>query len=524
LVIEYRKAIFNRCETVNVNLWSNIWNMKRTRTTAYLFWGVALLYLALSPGTVEGMAYAGEEFRAGSQIMANAVALMKGNPSSPIDWPRHGPLAALFDLPLVWLGAHLKGCLNQDWAASLEPVLLTSLLVTVLFLWLRRLTSPGWSFLLVLVAGFCTMLWPYAYIGVEVKQSVALILAGYLGLTDDGKASWPRVVLFALSCAVAVSVKASGTFLVPAILFLIGCYYWRYSFQQMRQLMPKLLVTVAIILVVYFSNSVLRSLFYIHTGGQAQFFKFWLVSGSTAFLLQVVGYFGSPNKGLIVYAPVVLLSFWAFPRFLKEHRALAIFALLVLGGLVSGHALQKGYTDETWGPRYLHGAIAPLILCIGATRERLRLRTAIPVLVLAALGFWVSFLGAFFWYGVQQRAAIDVSQSTLEAMQGDTVWNPVLLDERLFSYYLHGGQRFWTPGHIWWFEKPPDAPAVRDVDLAKYAFPQSFLIRFCRVPLHGGPKRLWYFYLACLPVGLLLLIRAGWTQARADPYRLEDDW
>ena len=468
------------------------------------------------------MAYAGEEVLAGNQIMANAVAFVKGTPSVAIDWPRHGPLAAVLDLPLLWLGAHLKGPLNQDWAASLEPVLVTSLLVTILFVWLRRLTSPGWSYLLALVAGFCTMLWPYAYIGVEVKQSAALLLAGYLGLADDAKATWPRVVLFACSCAVAVSVKASGTFLVPAIMFLIGCYYWRYSFRQMRQLVPKLLVTLAIILVVYFSNSVLRSLFYIHTGGQSQFFKFWLVSGPTAFLLQVVGYFGSPNKGMIVYAPIVLLSFLAFPRALKEDRALAIFALLVLGGLVSGHALQKGYTDETWGPRYLEGAIAPLILCIGATRERLRLRTAAPVLILAAVGFYVSFLGVFFWYGVQQRAAIDVSQSTLETLQGDTVWNPILLHERLFSYYLHDGQRFWTPDHIWWFAKPPDAPAVRDVDLAKYAFPQSFLIRFVRVPLHGGPRGLWYFYLACLPVGLLFLIRAGWPQAKVEEYHPQD--
>ena len=214
------------------------------------------------------MAYAGEEFRAGSQIMANAVALMKGNPSLPhrlaAPWSAGGALRfALFVAGCSSKGTPQPGL--GGFARSRSPDLPAC---DGTFLWLRRLTSPGWSFLLALVAGFCTMLWPYAYIGVEVKQSVALILAGYLGLTDDGKASWPRVLLFALSCAVAVSVKASGTFLVPAILFLIGCYYWRYSFQQMRQLMPKLLVTVAIILVVYFSNSVLRSLFYIHTGGQ----------------------------------------------------------------------------------------------------------------------------------------------------------------------------------------------------------------------------------------------------------------
>jgi hypothetical protein len=488
---------------------------KKSWAAAYLFWGVALLYLALSPGTVGGMGYAAEEFAAGSQIMSNAVALIKGQPSTAIDWPRHGPLASLFDVPFLWLGARLKGHLNQGWTASLEPVFLTALLVMVLFLWLRRLTSPGWSFLLALIAGFCTMLWPYAYIGLEVKQSLALLLAGYLGLAEDGEDSWPRAILLALSCAVAVSVKASGTFLVPAISFLIACYYWRHSFRGLPRMVPKILVTAAIILTVYSLNAVLRALFFVRNGGQGQFLKIWLVSGPTAFLLQVVGYFGSPNKGLIVYAPIALLSFLAFSQVFKRHRTLAIFTLLVLGGLVSGHALQRYYTDETWGPRYLHTAVAPIILCLGATRQRLRLRTALPVLALAALGFWVSFLGAFFWYGVQQQAAISVSQSTLETLQGDIIWNPILLDERLFSYYLHGGERFWTPSHTWWFAKPNDAPVVRDVDLAQYAFPQSFLIRYWHAPFHGGLKRLWYFYLLCVPVSLLLLVRVGWEQAEA---------
>ena len=88
-----------------------------------------------------------------------------------------------------------------------QPVLLTSALVTLLFCWMRRLTTPGWSYLLALIAAFCTMLWPYAYIGLEVEQSLALLLAAYLGLTHQGKISWSRSLLFALSCAVAVSVK-----------------------------------------------------------------------------------------------------------------------------------------------------------------------------------------------------------------------------------------------------------------------------------------------------------------------------
>ena len=166
--------------------------------------------------------------------------------------------------------------------------------------------------------GFCTLLWPYAYIGLEVKQSLALLLAGYLGLMNDGKATWSRVLLFALSCAVAVSVKASGTFLVPAILFLVGCYYWRYSFRENASPSAQTGGNFGNHPgSIFFELGPAFPLLLSAMGAKVSSSRLWLVSGPTAFLLQVVGYFGSPNKGMFVYAPIVLLSFLAFPRFSK---------------------------------------------------------------------------------------------------------------------------------------------------------------------------------------------------------------
>jgi hypothetical protein len=72
-------------------------------------------------------------------------------------------------------------------------------LCTVLFLWLRKLTTPGMSILLTLAAAFGTMLWPYAYIGLEPKQSLFVLLAGYLALTDKGLRTWVRILLFGVS-------------------------------------------------------------------------------------------------------------------------------------------------------------------------------------------------------------------------------------------------------------------------------------------------------------------------------------
>ena len=54
---------------------------------------------------------------------------------------------------------------------SFQPVLLTAGIVTVLYLWLRKLCSPMVSLLLTFTGAFGTMLWPYAYISLETKLS-----------------------------------------------------------------------------------------------------------------------------------------------------------------------------------------------------------------------------------------------------------------------------------------------------------------------------------------------------------------
>ncbi len=111
-------------------------------------------------------------------------------------WSRHGPVPVLFDLPFLKLG---KLIVSPDFMLSFEPALLTAALMTLLFLWLRKLCSPGMSLFLTLTAAFGTMLWPYAYIRLETKQSLFVFLAGYLALSAGPIRSWPRFLLFAMA-------------------------------------------------------------------------------------------------------------------------------------------------------------------------------------------------------------------------------------------------------------------------------------------------------------------------------------
>ena len=182
------------------------------KTAILLFLALSGIYISLSPASIAGQGYTGEEIDSGLRILAVTTAWMKGHPVPPMVWSRHGPVPVLFDLPFLKLGKHI---LSPDYMLSFQPGLITAGLVAILFLWLRKLCSPGMSLFLTLTAAFGTMLWPYAYISLETKQSFFVLLAGYLAFAEEKIRSWPGLLFFAVVCGLAISAKATGMVLWP---------------------------------------------------------------------------------------------------------------------------------------------------------------------------------------------------------------------------------------------------------------------------------------------------------------------
>ena len=477
-----------------------------------LFLGSALTYLFFSPGAIAGMGYTGEDMRA-----TNELINWMGDSHTAIDWPRNGVVPLLFDAPFIALGRlHAQKELWQDRYLSIGPVLATSVLLTILFLWLRELTAhPVWSFSLTMIAGFATMIWPYAYIGLETKQSLALLIAAYMALGSNSVRTWLRTAIFVLSCAAAVSVKSTGLFLVPAVAYLAFEYFVRGRVSWRTGV--KLAGSLALIGAVFLLNSYTRSLFWAKIGGTQGFLDQWMVRDVSSFFDNLISFFGSANKGLFVYAPVTVLGLLAIPLLRRGQHGLKWFTLLTLGGLAGGFSLLTDWSDETWGPRYLHSAVAPLVLCLGLIRPRFRARIWAPVAALALAGFCVAFLGAFFTYGSLQGAATLTGQDTLEAYQGDVVWNHIRFNARLLSIWMkNGGSQpsVWVPEHHWFYAVPPGAAPWKPVDLAPFAIPQSITMREWNLPKGVPHSALWYLCVSLLPAGIGLLVYSYLRAAR----------
>jgi hypothetical protein len=489
-----------RIDGYSVSLTNVFMNFNGVRKTAFiLFAGLFGCYLSLSPGAIAGQGYAAEEIDSGLRMLSVATAWIKGHPVPPMVWSRHGPVPVLFDLPFLKLG---KLLVSPDFMLSFQPVLLTSGLVTVLYLWLRKLCSPGMSLFLTLTAAFGTMLWPYAYIGLETEQSFFVLLAGYLALADGKIRTWPRLLLFAVVCALAISVKSTGITLSPVIAYLIY-HQFRSDWRSHR---VHILISVLIIGTIWALGHWGTNAYWGPRGGGGSSLRPWLIDSPIQLFSNMIGLFGSPTTGLLVYAPVVMVGLFGVARSFRTNRSVTIFALLITLCALGFLCLLKFSADDVWACRYMHLVIAPFILCIGSAFPHFEWKRDIVLVALAAFGVWISFLGAFYYYGLVEFAAKEVNQNTMEWMTGDPDWNHILFNARLFRAWAGGvGSVPWSTQHIWTWSPPAEPMQWKSVDLVKYCQPQSFMFRYWHIPLTGIARAIFVMYESSAIVGLLLL-------------------
>ncbi len=501
---------------------------KALKRISWLFFlALMALYVALMPGTIEGQGYNQENLAAANQIVTNCVNVATGQPMIRVEWTRHGFIEPIFQLPFAFASRALFHG-QVKWTgrlASFQPMLATSWLCTLLLLWTVRLTrSLRWGVLLAVCAGLGTMLWPYVYIGLETTQSLALMLAAYLVLGREPTRTWPETWWFAIACAVAVAVKLNGIFLAPAIGFLI----LKYVSRSLRPSL-KLIGVLSVIATIYGLNWLAKARYWSGMDGGTNYYEALLVDSPLTAALQAFAYFGSPNKSLLLFCPILALSFATMGRAWRRQPQIVIFAWLLLGGLISGFSITVMWADETWGPRYLHAAVAPLLLCLAATKAArvFQWKREALTLALLVLGMAISLLGSLFSYGALHLAATQSSQATLEALQYDPAWNHLRFNWQLFRIWVRSDSdnsnqsAWWPPPRHWWFAKPEGTPPENPIDLKSVAQPQPLWVQSWRPTMSVSPRTfllLRGMCCLCLVLGLGGMVWIWRQAAAADRY------
>jgi hypothetical protein len=479
---------------------------------------VTLIYLGFAPLNIDGMGYAAENLAAAQQMLASFA----GRGPAAIEWPRHGFVEPMLGLPFL-LGGRLLGLPGSADGAlfSLLPLVSTALLSTVVLLWAAEAAGLVTGLMLAVTAAFATILWPYAYIGLEPVQSLFVMLAGYLALREGGPDSWPACIAFGAASGLAVSAKQNGAFLMPAVAYLVYCFFRRDARPPGRSQGARLTVVLLLLAIPLAFAVYTRSVFWAKVGGGALTFTTMGFREDEPLMMVFAAWstLVSVNKGLLVFVPVTVLCLAACRRACGADRRPVIFALLVLGATVAGLSLLLSWSDETWGPRYLHGAIAPLIVCYGLARRGLSfsLRREAAWLGAGAAGAGIAFLGVFFYYGQLYRAATEAGISTLEAYQHDPDFNHIRFNWRLLRAWSRPSAAVerWPEPRFWVWSRPPaNREPVAKIDLRRVAVPQPVIARALRPSAAVTPPpnpTLATLLASCLGLGLALM---SWVARR----------
>jgi hypothetical protein len=296
----------------------------------------------------------------------------------------------LYVLPAWWLAAHGIG--YDDVRARVVIVAmeriaaatLTALSASLLFVVLRRLTTWRWALALALVYALGTSTWSISSqaLWAHGLSEVCLVILCALLLAPAPS----RAAVAAAGLTAAVMVANRPQMAVFALLALLFVWVRHRRHVLAFAAVPAL---VGVLLLAY-NRAVFGGL----TGGYGGFGHF-----DAPLLEGVAGLVVSPNRGLLVYTPIMLFAFWGAVRVWRV-EAPAWLRWLSAGVLL--HVLVYAKFREWWGgytygPRYFTDVLPALIIFLVYGLVPLCRARAVPVLAaaLALYGVGVQAIGVY---------------------------------------------------------------------------------------------------------------------------------
>ncbi len=307
------------------------------------------------------------------------------------------PGAAFLALPFTGLGFTIAGgytaygpvLLLSETFVALTGAVSAYLVYAIASLYFRRSTSVflGFAF------AFSTILWPMAtYFFQSDVSAMFVLMAAFLGIRaarTGGRALW-LASLSGLAAGAAFTVDyVNGVLLPIMVAFLLLARGGPKAPRAVRAgafvvgSLPGLAAIALYNYAIFGSPFVSTEQSYLHSSSLLGSFSTSLPFGLTLDLV-------SPARGLLVFAPILVLGLAGFVDALRGRRGVAretlLFLAIFLGILLPYAMWYDPYGGLSFGPRFLVAAIPFLLLPAGFVVERLYRWKALPVLLLYVAG------------------------------------------------------------------------------------------------------------------------------------------
>ncbi len=306
-------------------------------------------------------------------------------------YSRKGLGQPLLALPLTWLGVTLPG-FGPTTVTLLFGSLLTALTAVLIFKFLRLMGySQKVGLLAALVYGTGTMAWPYAKTFFSDTLAGTLLLATTLALLKfklTGRYRFAALAGLALAWAVATR-YAEGVFLpVFGVAFLIISAQQpavqqppisnrRFFIRHSSPILLPALIFAAPIAVVGLFLLIFNLARYgnpLSTGYLPQ------ETFSAVWWQGILGQLVSPGRGLLLYNPILLVSFWGARSFWQRHRTefLGAAAVILIHLLLYGKWFMW-HGGFAWGARFMVATLPFWVILMAPALENLFPTTEKPI-------------------------------------------------------------------------------------------------------------------------------------------------
>ena len=378
-------------------------------------------------------------------------------------------------------GAVPRGLLAQAEAAALG---------TLLALWVTRATGlRRHGLAMALAALFTTPLLPYAFAPGELRPALLLFAAGFLAIGPTRLRSPARDLGLLLASAGVLLLAPSGRLLLPLLLWLAWCAAERRGTERRVDPKPGFYAAATIL-----AGLALAGAWRLDRGPIA------FAGSPIEWLIHVHGFLLSLNKGLVLFAPLVLIGLWRAFRGAVTDRRTGRFALFAAASLIVPFAGLEQWCDASWGPRHLLAALAPALLAVALSRTERARRGGHRRWIIAAVicGLAVNTLGT----AIPQTALADLAgQSRSEpgvALLFDPAWNHPRVNAALLGV--------WLVAHLPFIPPPP---ALAESKVTAAALPGPVLLRVFDAGERAAlsPLALLLAFTGALGWGLLVLVR-----------------
>jgi hypothetical protein len=407
------------------------------------------------------------------------------------------------------------------WTSSITG----ALTACVLYLIARRFgASQRLAIAISLVFAFCTFFMPHSKtFFIEPTAALLVALTFLLGLRarQPGTGNWPFFIA-GLSAGAAINMRTSlaplvGISLVATVLAARDETARRVVVERAAVAVTGLVPGIAFLLWsqwVRFGDA-------FDWGHPGQNFD-------TPFYEGLYGQFLSPGKGLIFFAPVVVLAAILFPGFARRRPAIAVeVAAIVMVNALLFATFENWSGDNAFGPRYMAIVLPIALLPLVELGRRKALRWAFAAL--AALGLLVpSFIGNLTYF-ITVQSEYKPDQIEAVGLGATAARRPLTYQENIrvlragwyeprFSQLIEGTRIapdtvrntrdvFTDAG----FRERNAAPSTERERLFWFGSVPVLDVWPVWIVLWGGPK--WLYVLAvvfvlCAVTGLLVLARA----------------